>query len=107
LENIIDHDFGGKKRQASRKLCKQLDLDALHEANIRDNPLPYLERASERIFQLEAALFDAHLALSGADDPETVGDTLEVSRNDYKRLLKCAAIVEDAFAALARQTGGD
>jgi hypothetical protein len=25
-------------------------LDALHEANIRANPHPYLERASERIF---------------------------------------------------------
>lgn len=99
--SIISHDFGGEKRHASRKLRRLLDLDALHEANIRDNPLPYLERASERIFQLEAALFDANLALSDTAGPSLSDETVKVNREDFERLLRCAAIVENAFARLA------
>jgi hypothetical protein len=46
---IIKHDFGLKKRRSIGRFRKLLKLDALHEANVRANPLPYLERASERI----------------------------------------------------------
>lgn len=101
MPDVIEHDFGAEKRLAARRLRGLLDLDALHEVNIRENPLPYIERANERIFQLEAALFDARLALSAPDDPATAGETVDVSRNDYRRLLRCAAIVEEAFATLS------
>jgi hypothetical protein len=57
--SVIKHDFGLEKRETARRFRKLLSLDALHEANVRANPLPYLERASERIFQLEKTLFEA------------------------------------------------
>jgi hypothetical protein len=56
---VIEHDFGLANRLTERRFGKLLELDALHEANIRANPLPYLERASERIFRLRAAMFEA------------------------------------------------
>ena len=57
--SVIEHDFGLSNRLTERRFGKLLELDALHEANIRANPLPYLERASERIFRLQAAMFEA------------------------------------------------
>jgi hypothetical protein len=57
--SVIEHDFGGKRRKADKRFRELLTLDALHEANLRANPLPYLERASERIYQLEKTLFEA------------------------------------------------
>ena len=47
--SIIEHDFGLEQRQVVRRFTKLLGLDALHEANVRTNPVPYLERASEHI----------------------------------------------------------
>ena len=57
--SVIKHEFGKKERQTVRRFRSLLTLDALHEANVRSNPVPYLERASERIYQLEKALFEA------------------------------------------------
>jgi hypothetical protein len=99
--NIIPHDFGHEKRQKARRLRKQLDLDALHEANVRQNPLPYLERASERIYQLEKALFEAHLA---ANEPARRGartdEAVSLSHAEHDRLLACRDIVARAFQTL-------
>jgi hypothetical protein len=44
--SVIEHDFGLNERLAERRFARLLELDALHEANIRANPLPYVERAS-------------------------------------------------------------
>lgn len=57
--SVIDHDFRQKRRPTARRLRRQAGLDTLHEANLRANPAPYLERASERIYQLERTLFEA------------------------------------------------
>lgn len=67
--SVIEHEFGLSKRHAERRFARLLELDALHEANIRANPLPHLERASERIFRLQEAMFIAiQVAKSGASD---------------------------------------
>ncbi|CCE06185.1 conserved hypothetical protein [Bradyrhizobium sp. STM 3843] len=96
--SVIEHDFGLKQRESERRFRKLLSLDALHEANVRANPVPYLERASERIYQLEKALFDAlQAATLQADDS---ADTITVSKADYQRLLNCRAIVAAAFDGL-------
>ncbi len=57
--SVTRHDFDGEHRRTARRLRTLLKLSALHEANIRANPVPYLGRASERIFQLEKSLFEA------------------------------------------------
>lgn len=97
---VIDHEFGLLQRLIVRRFTQLLDLDALHEANVRANPLPYLERASERIFQLEKAVFDAARAASPADTEPAPVETLLVDKAEYQRLLNCRAIVEHAFAQL-------
>ncbi|WP_315700650.1 MULTISPECIES: hypothetical protein [unclassified Bradyrhizobium] len=96
--SIIEHDFGLKLRQTERRFRKLLSLNALHEANVRANPVPYLERASERIYQLEKALFEAvQAATPTTDEP---ADTVVVGKAEYQRLLNCQAIVAAAFSSL-------
>lgn len=100
---VIEHDFGKKKRQAARRFRKLLNLDALHEANVQANPLPYLERASERIYQLEKALFEAAQAAAGPSPHETSAcGKVEVDMAEYQALLNCRAIVEKALARLKK-----
>ncbi|MGJ4942236.1 hypothetical protein ACQR1W_16790 [Bradyrhizobium sp. HKCCYLS1011] len=96
--SVIEHDFGLKLRETERRFRKLLSLDALHEANVRANPVPYLERASERIYQLERALFEALQAATSAAEEAT--DTVVVSKAEYQRLLNCRAIVAAAFDGL-------
>lgn len=95
---IIEHDFGIQQRQIERRFRTLLSLDALHEANVRANPIPYLERASERIYQLEKALFDAlQAAATAAGDS---GETVSISKDELQRLQQCRTIVENAYAQL-------
>ncbi len=99
--SVIKHDFGKKKRHTVRRFRSLLTPDALHEANVRSNPVPYLERASERIYQLEKALFEA--AQAAAEPPleqSSTKDTVRVNAAEYQRLLNCRAIVENALADL-------
>jgi hypothetical protein len=98
--SVIKHDFGLDRQQAPHRFRKLLTLDALHEANVRANPVPYLERASERIFQLEKVLFDAVEATRPPPSEPETGDTITVDKAHYQRLLKCLAIVETGFAKL-------
>ena len=94
---IIEHDFGFSRRLAERRFAKLLELDALHEANIRANALPYLERASERIFQLQQVIFEAAKSLEApAEAPP--GAQIQVDKAEYFRLKKCQSIVESGFA---------
>lgn len=95
--SIIEHDFGKEKRDIERRFRKLLGLDALHEDNIRANPTPYLERASERIFRLKNALFDAVRAAKAPENAKDPPDRIEVERAEYERLLQCLAIVEQAL----------
>jgi len=97
--SIIKHDFGFAQRQIERKFRKLLNLSALHEANVRANPVPYLERASEHIYQLEKALFEAVQAATPAAD-ESNATMVTISAAEYQRLLDCRALVEAAFASL-------
>jgi hemerythrin-like domain-containing protein len=97
--SIIKHDFGFTQRQSERRFRELLNLDAMHEANVRANPVPYLERASEHIFQLEKALFEAVQAAAPGSD-ESATETVVVGRSEYQRLRKCLDIVETAFASL-------
>ncbi|WP_315738449.1 MULTISPECIES: hypothetical protein [unclassified Bradyrhizobium] len=95
---VIEHDFGMQQRQVERRFRTLLSLDALHEANVHANPIPYLERASERIYQLEKALFDALQAATAAADDH--GETVSIGKAEHQRLLHCWAIVESAYAQL-------
>jgi hypothetical protein len=88
---VITRDFGSQKRTLIRRFAEQLVLEALHEKNIAKNPLPYLERASERIFKLEQMIFEALTAArcdaAHADDPNAAA---------HEALLRCRAILERA-----------
>lgn len=97
--SIIKHDFGMEKRQSARRLTTLLSLNALHEANVAANPVPYLERASEHIYQLEKVLLEAALAAAPPRDGAP-GTTVAVDKAEYDRLLACRAIVEEAVARL-------
>jgi hypothetical protein len=96
--SIIKHDFGKKKRLSVRRFRQLLSLDALHEANIRDNPYPYLDRASERIYLLEKALFEAAEAAKPPFGRTSPGGSIEIELAEYQRLLTCLSIVEQALA---------
>lgn len=98
---IIEHDFGHKKRSTVKRFGKLLGLDALHEENIRANPLPYLERASERIFQLESALFEAAQVFADDKADALPAERIQIDRREYLRLLKCRRVVEQALAEYA------
>jgi hypothetical protein len=98
--SVIKHDFGSADRNAARRLRTLLELGALHEANIRSNPLPYLERASERIFQLEKILFEAVEAATTPSVLPASSETISVSKAEYDRFLACLAIIEDGLARL-------
>ncbi|MEP9366594.1 hypothetical protein [Xanthobacter sp. VNH20] len=104
--SIIKADFGVEKRQAARRLRTLLSLSALHEANVRANPVPYLERASERIYQLEKVLFEAALAARpDGDEPSEDGpntaESVTIEKSEYLRLLACRDIVETALKQIA------
>lgn len=103
--DVIKHDFGLKKRRSVGRFRKLLKLDALHEANVRANPLPYLERASERIYQLEKALFEAAQAAKGRFGDGDPLETIEVGKVQYQRLLDCRSIVEKALDDLSPGDG--
>ncbi len=96
---IIKHDFGFANRNEARRLRTLLKLNALHEANVRTNPIPYLERASERIYQLEKVLFEA-LEAAYSSKAAAVPEMISVSRDEYQRLLACQTIVENGFEEL-------
>lgn len=98
--SVIKHDFGNQDRRAARRLRSLLELSALHEANIRTNPLPYLERASERIFQLEKILFEAAEAATPQLSPDLSSEMITVSRAEYDGFLACLAIIENGLARL-------
>jgi hypothetical protein len=102
--NVIAHDFGHEPRLKARRFRRLLDLDALHEGNVRENPLPYLERASERIFRLESALFEANLAAgeAGKAAPSVATGTTTIGRAELASLLACRAVVRAAFETLVK-----
>ncbi|MDV3240959.1 MAG: hypothetical protein LOY00_04120 [Methylocaldum sp.] len=99
---VIERNFGKRTRQTIRRFGELLCLDALHEANIKANPVPYLERASERIFQLERALFEAAQAVAPPAEGSPSGEWVQVDKAEYERLLRCRDIVEKALAEHAR-----
>jgi hypothetical protein len=47
--SVIRYDFGKKDRDSVRRFTQLTSLEAQHEAKVLANPLPYLERANERI----------------------------------------------------------
>jgi hypothetical protein len=98
--SVIKHDFGIEKQKTARRFRKLLSLDALHEANVRANPIPYFERASERIFQLENILFEAVQATQPPAGKEPTPETVQVDKAEYQRLLDCRSIVEAGLAKL-------
>jgi hypothetical protein len=98
--SVIKHDFGSEDRKAARRLRTLLELSALHEANIRNNPLPYLERASERIFQLEKLLFEAVEAATSQSALPASSEMISVSKAEYDRYLVCLAIIKDGLERL-------
>ncbi len=97
--SVIKHSFGLERRQTARRFRALLRLNALHDANVGANPLPYLERASEQIHQLEKTLFEAAQAAAPSDarpSPEMIW----VNQDEHRRLLNCRAIVENGLAKL-------
>jgi hypothetical protein len=98
--SVIRHDFDGEQRRTARRLRTLLKLNALHEANIRANPMPYLERASERIFRLEKILFEAIEMATSHTAPPTPREMVSVSKAEYQRYLACLATIENGLAKL-------
>jgi hypothetical protein len=96
--SVIEHDFGKEKRLTMRRFRELLRLDALHEANVRANPLPYLERASELIYQLERILFESAQAATSQFDRASSTETIMVDKAEYERLLSCRSIIERGLA---------
>jgi hypothetical protein len=101
---IIRYDFGKKQRDTVRRFRKLVSLDAAHEARVLANPLPYLERAEQRLFVLEEALRDAAAALaprqaSPATD-RTEPETVTIAKTEYDRLTACESIILAAAAKL-------
>ncbi|MFG1410997.1 hypothetical protein V5G24_07790 [Xanthobacter sp. VTT E-85241] len=103
MMSIIKADFGAEKRTAARRLRTLLSLSALHEANVRGNPVPYLERASERIYQLEKVLFDAAAAARPSGDEPRTAEPVMIETSEYLCLLACRDIVETALKQLASE----
>ncbi len=98
---VIEHDFGKKEKDKVKRFTKLVTLEAQHEANVLSNPLPYLERAEERITQIEMALTEA--ANASANDPPgyvPTGETVEIDKAEYERLLRCKQILDAAIAKL-------
>ena len=98
--SVIRHNFDTENRTTSRRLRTLLKLNALHEANIRANPLPYIERASERIYQLERILFEAAEAATSPSEPPASDEMISVTKAEYQRFLACLAIIENGLAQL-------
>ncbi len=98
--SVIRHNFDTENRGAARRLRTLLKLSALHEANIRANPLPYLERASKRTYQLEKILFEAVEMATSQTAPSGVRKTISVGKAEYQRYLACLAIIENGLAQL-------
>jgi hypothetical protein len=86
--SVIKHDFGSDDRRAARRLRTLLELGALHEANIRSNPPPYLERASERIFQLEKILFEAVEAATFQSASPVSSEMISVRKGRTRSLFR-------------------
>lgn len=103
--SVIEHEFGKKKRDTVRQFTSLLTLDALHEANVLSNPVPYLERASEQIYQLEKALCEAAGAATLPPGQAPSAEMVLVDAGEYQRLLNCRAIVEKVLAE--RRSSGD
>jgi len=97
---VIRHDFGLTPRRLARRFRLALGLDALHEANIGANPLPYLERASEKIDRLERIVFEAAQAAASSANESTSGEMILVDEAEYRRLLRCLAIIEAGLEVL-------
>ena len=98
--SVVRYNFGIESRKIARRFRSLLRLNALHEANVRSNPLPYLERASERIYQLEKVLFEAVDAATLRREQLASPATVEVNKSEYEGLLACRAIVENGFHKL-------
>jgi hypothetical protein len=99
--SVIEHDFGKKDRDVVRRFTKLITLEAQHEAKVLSNPLPYLERATARIEQLEMALLDAARALDPQPgEPPAPPEAVTVDKADYERLMRAAALLKEAAAKL-------
>jgi hypothetical protein len=99
IMTVIEHDFGKKDRETIKRFTKLTTLEAQHEANVLANPIPYLERADERISQLEMALLEA---VRAAPDKQTEpgAEKIEVDRAEYERLLQCRDIIAKTLTRL-------
>lgn len=105
--SVIEHDFGMGKRRTEKRFRDLLNLDALHEQNVRANPLPYLERASERIYQLEKVIFEAALAGRAPDGSDSDGPRVTIAAAEYERLLACRALIDGAHALIQARPEDD
>ncbi len=105
--SVIQHNFDTDNRGAARRLRRLLKLSAVHEANIRTNPLPYLERASERIYQLEKILFEAVEMATSQTAAFGASESISVSKAEYERYLACLAIIENGLARLVAGDEGE
>jgi hypothetical protein len=100
---VIEHDFGKKDRDTVKRFTQLMSLEAKHEASVLANPIPYLERANERMSQLEMAIMEAaRAALEGVPSVALApaGETVTIEKADYERLLQCKTIIEKAYSKL-------
>ena len=75
-------------------------FDTYTLVGVEGSPLPYLERASERIFQLEKTLFEAVEAATPRLSPGLSSEMISASKAEYDGFLACLAIIENGLARL-------
>ncbi len=97
---IIEHDFGKRGRDTTRRFSQLMRFDAETAAKVLVDPIPYLERANERMAQLEAALAEAARSAQPSDPPPLQCDMIEIDRADYERLQRCREILETTLRQL-------
>ena len=97
---IIRYDFGKKQRDLVRRFRKRVGLNDAHDARVLANPLPYLERAEQRLFVLEEALRDAAAQLNAPTEADSGSETVTLLRAEHDRLQAARAIILKAAAKL-------
>lgn len=105
MSDVVQYDFGKRSRDAARAYGRLVGLmEAQAEAFIGD-PVAFFEDASDRIVKWEMLFRSAQRALEPTitkvsdDTPinECRVETMAISKDEYERLRKCAAIVQSAL----------
>lgn len=95
--SVLQFEGGNKKRRACG--ISAIGLAGMRSTSTTSKPTPALsERAGERTFQLESALFEADQAASCEPVKSEMPEPIQVDKAEYLDLLRCREIVRRALA---------